>query len=61
MKYYVYETVRYEIEANSKDEAWKKLATTKEQRKKWLEKNGCKYQFEYKKVMAEGVEDASKS
>ncbi len=57
MKYYVYEKVRYEIEANSKDEAWKKLATTKEQRKKWLEKNDCKHQLEYKKVIQKFVED----
>jgi hypothetical protein len=57
MKYYVYETVRYEIQANSKDEAWEKLATTKEQRKEWLEKNDCKHQMQYKKVMVKGVED----
>ena len=57
MKYYVYETVRYEIQANSKDEAWKKIASTKEQRKEWLEKNDCRQQMQYKKVIVKGVED----
>jgi len=57
MKYYVHETVRYEIQANSEDEAWEKLATTKEQRKEWLEKNGCKHQLKYKQIIQKFVED----